>query len=314
LSKVVFMGTPDFAAGILQALIDSEYEVTAVFTQPDKPKGRKGILQAPPAKDLAASAGIAVYQPEKIRREENIRILQELAPDFIVVAAYGQIIPKAILDIPKYGILNVHASLLPRWRGAAPIQWSILAGDSETGVTIMQMNEGLDTGDMIAEESYTIRPDETGGSLFDRLMEMGADLLIRTMRSVEAGTATWTKQPAESPTPYAKMLDKSMGEIDWGKSAAQIERQVRALDPWPGTWTHLDGKMLKLWKAEAAAAADAPKGAGPGSVTGTDGGALSVMTGDGVLRITELQLEGKKRMDAEAFLRGYHPPEGSILE
>lgn len=311
MADVVFMGTPDFAQGILQALIDSDYTVTAVFTQPDRPKGRKGLLQAPPVKELALEHDIPVYQPEKIRREENVEILRELKPDYIVVAAFGQIIPKSILDIPKYGCLNVHASLLPKWRGAAPIQWSILAGDKETGVTIMQMAEGLDTGDSIDQVTVPIGDDETGGSLFDKLMKAGADQLILTMDRIGRGEAKWTPQPEESPTPYAKMLTRSTGLVDWTKSAVQIERMIRALDPWPGTYTFLNGKMLKLWKAEAAG-----EGAGEeecGTIVNIHEDAIDVQTGDGILRLLELQPEGKKRMRTDAYIRGYHPETGIRL-
>ena len=312
MADAVFMGTPDFAEGILQALLDSEYRVTAVFTQPDRPKGRKGILQAPPVKELALARGIPVYQPERIRREENVQILRELDPDFIVVAAFGQIIPKSILDIPKYGCLNVHASLLPRWRGAAPIQWSILEGDTQTGVTIMQMAEGLDTGDIIEQEKVPIRQEETGGSLFDRLMVLGKDLLIRTMRKIEKGEASFTPQPAESTTPYAKMLTRETGLIDWSQSAAAIERTIRALDPWPAAHTSLDGKMLKLWKAAVLEQAEGPHPE-PGSILNAEKERLLIQTGDGILELLELQPEGKKRMSADAFLRGNHPREGTKL-
>ena len=312
MADAVFMGTPDFAEGILQALLDSEYRVTAVFTQPDRPKGRKGILQAPPVKELALAHGIPVYQPERIRREENVQILRELDPDFIVVAAFGQIIPKSILDIPKYGCLNVHASLLPRWRGAAPIQWSILEGDRETGITIMQMGEGLDTGDIIEQETVPIRPEETGGSLFDRLMVTGKDLLIRTMEKIEKGEAVLTPQPTESPTPYAKMLSRQTGLIDWTRSAAAIERAIRALDPWPAAHTFLDGKVLKLWKARVLEQGEEARRE-PGCILKAEKDTLQIQTGDGILELLELQPEGKKRMSADAFLRGNHPQEGMKL-
>lgn len=313
MSDVVFMGTPDFAEGILQALLDSEYRVTAVFTQPDRPKGRKGLLQAPPVKELAIAHGIPVYQPDRIRREENVQILRELAPDFIVVAAFGQIIPADILDIPVYGCLNVHASLLPRWRGAAPIQWSILTGEKETGVTIMQMAEGLDTGDCIEQTAVPIAEDETGGSLFEKLMEEGAELLIRTMKRIESHEAVRTPQPAQSPTPYAKMLTRATGQVDWSLSAAQIERMIRALDPWPGTYTFLNGKTLKLWKAAVLPDAVGEAAKKPGTVRNVLKDAIDIQTGEGILRIVELQPEGKKRMGADAFIRGYRPEAGIIL-
>ena len=243
--QVVFMGTPDFASGILEALIQSEYHVMAVFTQPDRPKGRGKGVQFSPVKETAMRHGIEVYQPVKIRQEENVELLRRLHPDFIVVAAFGQIIPQAILDIPAYGCLNVHASLLPAWRGAAPIQWSIISGDSETGVTIMKMNAGLDTGDIISQEAVRIRKDETGGSLFDRLMPVGAELLLRTMREIEAGRAVPRPQPEKSTTPYASMLTKKSGLVDWTKRADEIERMIRGLSPWPSAYTFEHGKMLK---------------------------------------------------------------------
>lgn len=311
MSNVIFMGTPDFAAGILQALIDSEYEVTAVFTQPDKPRGRSALLEAPPAKKLALSAHIPVYQPAKIREAGNAELIESLHPDFIVVAAFGQIIPKRILDIPKKGILNVHASLLPRWRGAAPIQWSILTGDKETGVTIMQMEEGLDTGAMIDRVVVPVADDETGGSLFDKLMKAGAVQIVKTMRRIEAGEASCEKQPQESPTPYAKMLTKKMGEISWEQDAAAIERMVRAFSPWPSAYTFENGRMFKIWKAGIAD----PKRctAKPGEVVETGKDFINVQTGKGILTIFELQPEGKKRMSAGAFLRGSSMEAGTVL-
>lgn len=324
--KTVFMGTPDFAAGILQALLDSEYEVTAVFSQPDKPKGRKAQLQAPPVKELALKHGIPVLQPVKIRTEENVQILKELAPDFIVVAAFGQIIPKSILDIPRFGCLNVHASLLPAWRGAAPIQWAIMNGDRETGVTIMRMDPGLDTGDIISQKVVPIAEDETGGSLFDKLMETGAEEIIKTMRLIEAGEAVYTPQPEQSSTPYAKMLDKKSGLIDWNAPAVQIERMIRGLNPWPSAYSYEHGKMLKIWRAEVLGAEGAGLQGGaaetaglkdspvvPGSIVRVTKDSLLVQTGDGLLSILEIQPEGKKRMAVDAFLRGYRQTEGDIL-
>ncbi len=324
MASVVFLGTPDFAAGILQGLVDAGHEVTAVFTQPDRPKGRKGLLQMPPVKELALKLGIPVYQPVKIREEENVRILQELHPDFIACAAFGQIIPQSILDIPPYGCLNVHASLLPAWRGAAPIQWSILSGDRTTGVTIMRMNAGLDTGDMILKKEVEIGPDETGDSLFDALMAEGSSLLVQAMEQILEGTAVYTPQPEESPTPYAKMLKRQSGLIDWSRSAAQIERMIRAFDSWPGTYTYLNGKTLKILKAvpvpedeteqmkqETVSSAGCGRAAGEILRAGKEG--LVVQTGDGALRLLEVQLEGKKRMDAASFLRGCHLQAGEIL-
>ena len=326
MASVVFMGTPDFAAGILQSLIDSGYEVRAAFTQPDRPKGRRGILQMPPVKSLAAEHGIPVFQPEKIRYPENVRLIGELHPDFIVAAAFGQIIPQAILDIPPCGCLNVHASLLPAWRGAAPIQWSILSGDSVTGVTIMRMNAGLDTGDMILKREVPIRPDETGDSLFQTLMETGAQLLPEAMEQILRGDAVYTPQPEDSPTPYAKMLTRQSGLVNWELDAEQIERMVRAFYSWPGTFTFLNSKTLKILRAakvagdeaariekEALSAAGREK-AEPGEILLARRDDLIVKTASGALRLLEVQLEGKKRMETGAFLRGFRLQAGERLK
>lgn len=312
LKKIVFMGTPDFASHILERLLSSEYIVQAVFTQPDRPKGRSGKLQMSPVKEVAAAAGIPVYQPLKIREGENYAILSELAPDVIVVAAFGQIIPKQILDLPKYGCINVHASLLPAYRGAAPIQWAILNGESVTGVTTMQMGTGLDTGDMIEKIEVPIAADETGGSLFDKLKEAGADVLMSTLAALNDGTAVRTPQPEESPTAYASMLTHKTGEIDWTAPAAVIERKVRGLNPWPSAYTYLNGRQLKIWRAAVLDGA-APSGADAGAIVRASGAELRIQTGDGILSVLELQLEGKKRMETDAFLRGCHPEEGMLL-
>ncbi|MDO4323435.1 MAG: methionyl-tRNA formyltransferase [Lachnospiraceae bacterium] len=323
IKNVVFMGTPDFAVGTLQALIDSEkYQVQAVFSQPDKPKGRGKAMQMPPVKELAVSAGIPVYQPVKIREPQWIDKLKELQPDVIVVVAFGQIIPKAILELPKYGCINVHASLLPLYRGAAPIQWAVINGDKESGVTTMRMDAGLDTGDMILKETVRLDEKETGGSLFDKLSDVGAQLLIRTLDAIDSGTAVYEKQPAESPTRYASMLTKKDGEIDWTKDARGIECLIRGLNPWPSAYTRYRGKTLKIWAADVEAAADnsldtessavppvsaeagAP-GTAPGTAAEVTKHSLKIRTGNGLLSIRELQPEGKKRMDVDAFLRGY---------
>ncbi len=328
--KIVFMGTPDFAVGTLQALIDApDCQVQAVFTQPDKAAGRSGALKMPPVKETALAAGIPVYQPARIREPEWAEKLQELRPDFIVVVAFGQIIPEEILSIPPGGCINVHASLLPKYRGAAPIQWAVINGERESGVTTMRMDEGLDTGDMIMRESVTLAPKETGGSLFDKLSAVGASLLLRTLDAICDGTAQYERQPEESPTPYAAMLTRKDGRIDWTKSAGEIERLIRGLDPWPGTYTVYRGKMLKLWAAEvvedargssveardaageahaAKVKTDAGAAAGidvPGSVAEVTKTSLRIRTGSGLLSILELQPEGKKRMSVDVFLRGY---------
>ena len=249
--KVVFMGTPDFAVGTLEALIEAGHEVIGVVTQPDKPKGRGKTLMATPVKEVALKHQIPVYQPKKVREAGFTETLGRLAPDVIVVAAFGQIITKEILDIPRFGCINVHASLLPAYRGAAPIQWAVINGEKESGVTIMQMDEGLDTGDMIDKVVVPLAQDETGGSLFDKLSQAGARLCVKVLKDLEEGNAVRVKQPEESTTPYASMISKKMGEIDWNRSAKSIEQLIRGLDPWPSAYTKLQGKTLKLWKAEA---------------------------------------------------------------
>lgn len=307
--KVIFMGTPDFAVGTLKALLESEHEVTAVVTQPDKPKGRGKVMQFPPVKEVAVAAGIPVYQPGRVRAAEAVKQLVDTDADVIVVVAFGQIIPKEILEMKKYGCINVHASLLPKYRGAAPIQWAVIDGETESGVTTMQMDEGLDTGDMLLKCVIPLEEKETGGSLFDKLSEAGAGLLVKTLEGLEKGGLVPEKQ-GETTTVYAKMLKKDMGQIDWKQSAVQIERLIRGLNPWPSAYTHLDGKTLKIWQADVVAA---ESGKEPGQVTLLANDSLQVQTGKGILKIRELQLEGKKRMDAGAFLRGYHVEEGTNL-
>lgn len=299
--KVVFMGTPDFAVGTLKKLIESRHEVLAVVTQPDKPKGRGKAMQFPPIKEVAVEAGITVYQPKRVREPEFLETLKALSPDVVVVVAFGQIIPQAVLDVPKLGCLNVHGSLLPKYRGAAPIQWAVIDGESESGVTIMRMDAGLDTGDMITTRVVKLEEKETGGSLFDKLSQAGADLLTETLDQLEAGTVTYEKQPAESSTDYARMLKKEDGQIDWNKSAAELERLIRGLNPWPSAYTHLDGKTLKIWMADAD---EGNSGLEPGTVAEVTRNTVKVQTGDGMLSLLEVQLEGKKKMPVDAFLRG----------
>lgn len=310
--RVVYMGTPDFAVGALKALIASKHEVAAVFTQPDKPKGRGKAMQFPPVKEAAAEAGIPVYQPRRVREEETIRQIRELAPEVLVVVAFGQIIPPEILEIAPYGCINVHGSLLPKYRGAAPIQWAVIDGEKESGVTTMQMDAGLDTGDILLQKIVPLEEKETGGSLFDKLACAGAELLLETLDALEAGAVVPQKQ-GESPTPYAKMLTKDMGEIDWSKSAAEIERLIRGLNPWPSAYTKLDGKTLKLWRAEALDDEKPEDGQKAGTVQKAEKEALWIQTGEGVLAVKELQLEGKKRMETGAFLRGYAIEKGMVL-
>lgn len=310
--KIVYMGTPDFAVPPLAALVQNGYEVTAVVTQPDKPKGRGKTLLPTPVKEEAMKHDIPVYQPLKVREPEFVETLKKLEPDMIIVAAFGQIIPKTILDMPKYGCLNIHASLLPKYRGAAPIQQAVIDGEKESGVTIMQMGVGLDTGDMISQAVVPLAEDETGGSLFDKLAEEGAALLIRTIPSIVDGTAVYTKQPEESPTPYAAMISKKMGLMDFSKSAVELERLVRGLNPWPSAYTFLNGKTLKVWKC-AVECAECGKEA-PGTIIGVDKSGIYVACGSDALILKEVQLEGKKRMETDAFLRGYQVTAGTMLK
>ncbi len=313
MTRVVFMGTPDFAVSTLQALIDSDhYDVQAVFTQPDKPKGRSKTLQMPPVKKTAKEAGIPVYQPLKIREPQWADLLGSLQPDVIVVTAFGQILPRTILDVPQYGCINVHASLLPRYRGAAPVQWAVINGDAESGVTIMRMDAGLDTGDMIMREVVPLAADETAGSLFDKLAAVGARLLPAALDAVTEGTAQYEKQPKESPTAYARMLTKEDGRIDWSRDANSLSCLIRGLNPSPCAFTRLNGKNLKIWNA--AALPDEGTKAAPGTVCSVTKTALHVQTGSGVLSVLELQSEGRKRMPADAFLRGHSLKAGDGFE
>lgn len=310
--KVVYMGTPDFAVPPLAALVKAGYEVAAVITQPDKPKGRGKTLMPTPVKEEAMKHEIPVYQPVKVRDPEFVEILRELAPDIIIVAAFGQIIPKTILDLPKFGCINIHASLLPKYRGAAPIQQAVIDGEKESGVTIMRMGTGLDTGDMISRIVVPIEAEETGGSLFDKLAQAGAGLLIETLPSIENGTANYEKQPEESPTPYAAMITKKMGLMDFSKSAEELERLVRGLNPWPSAYTFLNGKTLKVWKSTVEKGVNGGKAA-PGTITVVDKAGIHVACGENTLVLREVQLEGKKRMETDAFLRGYQVTEGTVL-
>lgn len=310
--RVVFMGTPDFAVGTLTALAKAGHEIVGVVSQPDKPKGRGKALMPTPVKEEALRLGLPVYQPRRVREEAFVETLRSLHPDVIVVAAFGQIIPESILTLAPFGCINVHASLLPKYRGAAPIQWAVIDGEKESGVTIMQMDAGLDTGDMIAKVTVPLAPEETGGSLFDKLSQAGARLLVETLPSLENHTVVFEKQPQESPTAYAGMIRKKMGNLDWHLPAVQLERLIRGLNPWPSAYTFLGKKSLKLWRAQVL-----PETSGDTSMAGTvlqaDAEGFLVQTGDGVLKILELQLEGKKRMEAEAFLRGCHVPVGTVL-
>ena len=311
--RILYMGTPDIAVPTLECIVNAGHEVIGVVTQPDKPKGRGGAVQFPPVKEKALELGIPVYQPRRVREEDFLQVVRELAPDAAVVFAFGQILPQAFLDIPRYGCINIHASLLPMYRGAAPIQWVIIDGQKETGVTIMQMDAGLDTGDMLKKLVVPIAEDETGGSLHDKLMVAGGPLLLETLQEIEAGTVV--AEPQTGETCYAAMLDKALGNVDWTISADRIERLIRGLNPWPSAYTRWNGKTMKLWKANVLPGqmeASSKETYAPGTVVSLDDG-ICVQTGDGILQITELQLEGKKRMDAAAFLRGAHVAVGDVL-
>ncbi len=303
------MGTPDFAASILKKIIEAGHEIIAVVTQPDKEKGRGKEMSFPPVKELALEYGLTVYQPVKVRNSEFIQLVREMAPEAIIVAAFGQLLPKELLDIPPFGCINVHASLLPKNRGAAPIQYAIINGEEETGVTIMYMDVKLDTGDMILKRSIPIAKEETGGSLHNKLAELGADLMVEALDQIAAGTAERIPQE-DSEATHVKMLDKDMGNIDFKASAIEIERLIRGLNPWPSAFTRLDHKTLKLWRAEVE---ELTIEAEPGTVVETRRDAIVVATGEKALVIRELQLEGKKRMTADAFLRGYPIPVGTKL-
>lgn len=314
--RIVFMGTPDFAAAPLEAILKSgRHQVTGVITQPDKPKGRGKSMQFPPVKEKALEYDIPVWQPEKINTPEMLQVLREQKPDCIVVAAFGQILKKDILTLPQYGCINIHASLLPRLRGAAPIQWAVIQGDEKAGVTTMWMDEGLDTGDMLLKKEVVLDPRETGGSLFDKLSLCGCELILETLDALEAGTVVRTPQTGE--TSYAKILTKELGNIDWNRPAVEIERLIRGLNPWPSAYSYFNGKMIKFWSARVLEncgcipnCSENTESSGntdkhiPGTIYQIDKHSFAVACGEGWLEIEELQAEGKKRMTADSWLRG----------
>ena len=313
--KVVFMGTPDFAVNTLEAIRSAGHEIALVVTQPDKAKGRGKKIVFSPVKETAMKYELPVAQPEKVREETFIERLKAIAPDVIVVVAYGQILPESILGIPGLGCVNVHASLLPEYRGAAPIQWAVIDGLSKTGVTTMYMDKGLDTGDIIDQKIIDIADDETGGSLFDRLAVLGGEIIVETLTKLENGTAVRTKQD-DTKSSYAKMLNKEMGELDFSKDAVVLERLIRGLNPWPSAYTRLDDKLLKVYLADVISedklSGDALN-AKPGSVIAIDKKSFTVRCGKGALAVKNLQIEGKKRMDTAAFLLGYKVEIGTGL-
>ncbi len=313
--KIVFMGTPDFAAGALEALIEAGHEITLVVTQPDKPKGRSKELQFSPVKECALRHGLPVFQPAKIKTPEAIDQLKKYAADIYIVAAFGQILSQEILDIPRYRCLNIHASLLPKYRGASPIQHVIIDGEKETGVTIMQMDAGVDTGDMLYKKVIAIADDDTFETLHDKLMVLGGEAIVEALPLLEAGRLTPKKQNQEESS-HVSLISKSMGEIDFGEGALVIDRLIRGMNPWPSAYTFYRGKQLKLWKAlpvSAEASQQYAKGALPGSVVRVNKESFEIATGDGVLQIQELQLEGKKRMSTHDFLLGVKLEVGEVL-
>src|SRR5210317_545722 len=306
--RTVFMGTPDFALQTLQGLIDAGCNVVGVYTQPDRPKGRGKQLAAPPVKELAQKYDIPVYQPLKLRQPEAVAELEALAPDLIVVVAYGQILPKSVLEIPAHGCINVHASLLPKYRGAAPINKAIIDGETETGITTMYMDVGLDTGDMLVKKTLSIGPEETAGELHDRLAVLGRKTMEETLRQLCAGTLQREVQDDEQST-YASLMKKEDGRIDWNRSAQEIHNHVRGLDPWPGAYTTINGELLKLAETRPEAAEGLP-----GNVIAADKNGVCVACGSGSLRIQQLQLAGRKRLAAADFLRGCPLEAGAMME
>ncbi|HIT95393.1 MAG TPA: methionyl-tRNA formyltransferase [Candidatus Faecivivens stercoripullorum] len=303
--NIVFMGTPDFAVPCLQKLLDAGYPVTGVFTQPDKPKGRGYKLVPPPVKELAMAHDIPVFQPNSLRNDESFEMIKSCAPDLIVVVAYGKILPKRVLELPKYGCINVHASLLPRYRGAGPIQWAILNGESETGITTMYMGEGLDTGDMLEQVKTPIGENETADELYTRLSKMGAETLLVTLQKLEADALLRTPQD-DSLSCYAPILDKSLCPIDFNKTAWEIHNQIRGLSSWPAATTTYKGKRLKVYESRLVS-----RNGQPGEILDTK--RFIVACKEGAVELVSVQYEGGRRMDGDAFLRGRPPVPGEKL-
>lgn len=324
--KIIFMGTPDFAVEALEALLEAGHEVTAVVTQPDKEKGRDRKVQFSPVKECALAHGLTVLQPARIKAPEAVEELKKYEADIFVVAAFGQILSKEILDMPRYGCINIHASLLPKYRGAAPIQYAILNGDDVTGVTIMQMNEGMDTGDILTMKAIPVEKNDTGGSLFEKLSVLGAELLVKTLPKIEAGEIIPVKQQEEDAT-HVRMLRKDMGRIDWAKDADVLERLVRGMNPWPSAYCSFRGKSLKVWAAEVSCEEQKEenirtglfrhseeKEIKPGEVLLVTKDSIYVQTGKDALVLKEVQFEGKKRMAVQDFLLGCQVKTGEFFE
>ena len=298
--KIVFMGTPEFAVPCLQKIIDEGHEVLAVVTQPDKPKGRGKKLAMPPVKELALKYNIDVYQPVKAREEYFVEKLKEINPELIVVVAFGQILPKSILDIPKFGCVNVHASLLPKYRGAAPLNWVIINGEEKTGVTTMYMDVGLDTGDMILKSEIILDDEITAGELHDKMMIDGANVLKETIDLIAQGKAPREKQN-DDETCYSPIMDKTLGNIDWNKSAKDIHNLVRGVNPWPSAYTTYENQTMKIWKTKVV---DKNSDKAPGTILKVDKEGIEVNTGNGVIQISEIQMSGKKRMVVSEYIKG----------
>ena len=313
--RVIFMGTPDFAVETLEEIIAAGHEVVLVVSQPDKAVGRSKALKYTPVKACAIEHGIEVYQPERIRDTECVEHLKGYQPDIIIVEAFGQIIPKVILDMPKYGCINVHASLLPKYRGAGPIQWAVINGEKESGVTTMYMCREIDKGDMLLKDTVTLDPKETGDSLHDKLSMMGGPLLLKTIDQLEDGSAVRIPQCEEEST-YAPKLEKTMGNIDWTMDADRIERLVRGLNSWPGTFTKIHGKTVKIWDCDVVCQetlTESQAAAMPGTVIVSEKDQLIVKAGNGALSLRMLQPEGKKNMTVDAYLRGYPIAQGELF-
>ncbi len=310
--KIVYMGTPDFAVAPLNALIRAGHEVTLVLTGEDKPRGRGQAVHFPPVKEAALAAGIPVLQPRNMRDPSLLGVLRESGAELFVVAAYGKLLPGEILSIPRFGCVNLHGSLLPEYRGAAPIQQAVIDGREKTGITTMRMDEGLDTGDILRQYPIPIATDETGGSLFEKLAALAAEAILDTISGLVAGEIEARPQ-GEQGSSYAPMLKKEMGNICWTDSAARIERRIRGLSPWPGCYSFLNGTMLKIWKAQTAESEpqEGSREAEPGTISALRAGKLWVQTGDGLLILDEVQPEGKKRMRSEDYLRGARIREGA---
>ena len=309
--KVLFMGTPDFAVGALEAIIQACLEVLGVVTQPDKPKGRSGQMQFSPVKECALKYGLPVFQPERIKRPEAVEELKKYDAQVFVVAAFGQIVSREILDMPPYGCINIHASLLPKYRGASPIQQAVLDGEEKSGVTIMQMEDGIDTGDILYQKEIMLDAKETGESLFEKLSVLGAEAIVEALPLLEAGKLTPVPQD-ESKATHVKMISKSQGLIDWAESSVKIERKIRGLNSWPSAYTNYKGKQLKIWDADVVDMAVEGE-VRPGMIVGVDKESFLVQTGEGVLAIKQLQLEGKKRMSTHDFLLGCQVVVGELL-